>query len=182
MPERVPPFRPGTPLSALRQPLNRLVETANSTVPAPGPAATGQRLPTQLHRIVQMRVLQVGGDWLLCEEWDGVTAGARHYVAKPYKLRRTPFESRRINGLEYSYTTDTERVADGDPWDGSNQETQVVVPAWAVADGASGYGGDLIYAVDDPAGGTAVTDPDSNPVTWLDLNLDGRAWAKKQGT
>jgi hypothetical protein len=62
---------------------------------------------------------------------------------------------------------DVTRTAD----DGATTETQVIVPAYVVDD--------VIYAMRGIEGGTNVIDDQNESVEWIDLNLDGRAWAKE---
>jgi len=93
------------------------------------------------------------------------------FIAKPYLCRRTPFDGETRNGISYAYSSDTERVAtDTD----SDTETQQIVPSYVA--------GDVIFAAQNFKGGTGVwtapTNSDPVEVLWLDLNLDGRAWAK----
>ena len=52
-----------------------------------------------------------------------------------------------------------------------DDETQVVVPAYALDD--------LVLGGKDIAGGTGTRDFKNNPIIWMDLNIDARAWAKE---
>ena len=93
------------------------------------------------------------------------------FIAKPYLLRRTPFDGLTRNDITYAYDSDTQRVAtDAD----DDTETQQVVPSYVA--------GDVVFAVRDFSGGTgawtAPTNADPVEVVWQDLNVDGRAWAK----
>jgi len=101
-------------------------------------------------------------DYITCH--DGV--GADVYIAKPAKLRGS-VTSETIDGTTISYGTFsgdyTERTASAA---GYTDEVQAIVPRFLV--------NDVIYAatVD---GGTGV----GSAPTYVDLNVDGRAWAKK---
>lgn len=76
-------------------------------------------------------------------------------VSKPPLLRNS-VSSR--DGIDFTYTGTDQRTAD----DGATTEDQVVVPGYLV--------GDTIYAVSVPRG--------ADGISWLDLNVDARAWAK----
>jgi hypothetical protein len=156
------PFAAGATLSAAQ--LNRLVTNVNrGHGGAESPRQVPGRWPVGL--IVQANVVEQGGDWIKVLTWDGATEGTTEIVvAKPYLLRRSITS---WNGISYTYTSDSERTATKSP----DSETQVIVPAY-VAD-------DILYIVRVSQFGTDVDDPDGNPVYWLDLNVDGRAWAKK---
>lgn len=155
------PFKAGDTVSASQ--LNRLVSNVNRGHPG---AASPRQVPGRWGPglIVQANVVEQGGDWLKVLTWDGTTEGTTEIiVAKPYLLRRSITS---WNGITYTYTSDYEREAT----DGVDTEDQVIVPAY-VAD-------DIVYIVRVSAFGTDVEDEDGNPVYWLDLNVDGRAWAK----
>lgn len=157
------PFKAGETLSA--RALNRVVAGVVR-------ARAGIRSPAQIPvpqtgAILQVNVVEQGGDWLKVRTWDGETEGTEDlYVAKPYLLRRSLPS---WNGLTFTYTSDYEREAT----DGVDTEDQVIVPAYVI--------GDILYVVR-PIGGTDVVDDDTAPVVWLDLNVDGRAWAKTAGS
>lgn len=101
------------------------------------------------------------------------------HVAKPYLLRRTPFDGRRRDGIDFVYTSNTERRAtrnDPPPPQGQTPptENQRLIPKYVA--------GDVIAAE------TQLLDGDDDlrvthggarlPTKWIDQNLDGRAWAK----
>jgi hypothetical protein len=125
----------------------------------------------------QMRVYQVRGDYLLCWTDDGGTTSIPVWtnqplvlVAKPWLLRRSPFDTLTRAGITYTYDDDSTRVAADED---DHEEDQVVVPSYAE--------GDVIYATAAVAGGVMVRRVASEPASdvvaeWLDLNVDGRAW------
>ena len=119
----------------------------------------------------QFRIKEVGGDWLRCHTLNGTTEGSADiYVGKSWLLRRTPFDGETRNGITYTYSSNIKRSANNGVDD---PETQVVVSSYVV--------GDVIYAVTNVWGFTDIQAP-TEPVTtvkWLDLNVDGRAWAKE---
>ena len=152
-------FKAGETLSA--RSLNRLV---SGVVRArPGIVSPAQIPVAQGGVILQVNVVEQGGDWLKVRTWDGTIEGTVDlYVAKPYLLRRSLAS---WNGLTFTYTSNYEREAT----DGVDSEDQVIVPAYVVDD--------ILYIVR-PVGGTDTVDAADNPILWLDLNVDGRAWAK----
>lgn len=124
-----------------------------------------------LARRVQMRIKNTSDypDHLVCRKWDGTTEGTVDInVAKPWFLRRTPFDGQTRAGVTYTYTSHVQRTAD----DGSGTETQVINPSFVL--------NDVIYVVRDIEGGTDVTEG-GEPVVWL-AEYAGRAWAKQTGT
>jgi hypothetical protein len=153
-------FKSGQALSA--RSLNRLVSGIVRARPA---ILSPQQIAVpQAGAVLQVNVVEQGGDWLKVLTWNGADEGTDLiYVAKPYLLRRSRAT---WYGITYTYTTDSERTATK----GVDTETQVIVPAY-VAD-------DVLYIVR-PYGGTDTVDDDDQPIVWLDLNVDGRAWAKE---
>lgn len=87
-------------------------------------------------------------------------------VAKPATLRRTPFDGENINGITYSYNSNDERTA---TLSNGVQETQRVIPLLEEHEAT-------IFVAWIPTG-TGVSDSNGEPIHWLDLNVDGRAWA-----
>lgn len=117
-------------------------------------------------------------DHLVCRTWDGTTEGAEDVlIAKPWLLRRTPFEDQIYNDVSYQYDTATRRTARVGP----ETEGQVIIPPFVV--------GDIIYAVRDVIGGTSVAvvgEPPAEgepapiiPVVWLNEN-PSRAWTAEE--
>lgn len=115
---------------------------------------------------VQMyRVKSVQGDYLTCRTWDGTTEGGSDvYVAKSYKLR-TSIGSAVIDGVPvtYSYPSNVERTATIS----TSNESQVIVPRYLP--------NDIIFVASANATGVSVS---GTPLKLIDLNADGRAWAK----
>jgi hypothetical protein len=139
---------------------------------------SGVQLPQQVKpdasaktvQVQQMKVASIAGDYITCYTFDGVVTGTDEItVAKPWMLRRTPFDGETRNGITYTYSDDVTRDASDD--DGT--ETQVIVPSYVV--------GDLIYAERNIIGGTSleITMPDNTKrqVAWMDTNRDARAWS-----
>lgn len=115
--------------------------------------------------VSQYRVKSVQGDYCTCRTWDGTTEGSDVYVAKPYKLRNPGSEI--IDGVTVNYTsypTSVSRVADIS----GTTENQVIVPRY--------LSNDLIYVATSNYTGVSVS---GTPLTLIDVNCDGRAWAKE---
>jgi hypothetical protein len=170
----VPRWRVGERLDASK--LNRTVHAVNVALQGLQSARNVYPGIPELPGVVVRQFKLVGSgsdDKLLGQEIDSAgVIGDNAWIAKPYLLRYTPFHEQTRNGIEYTYSSYTQRTAD----DGEDTETQVVVPSYV--------SGDLIYAVRGVVGGTTVTlsGTPPPPVEWLDLNVDSRAWAKKTGT
>ena len=117
----------------------------------------------------QMKLVSIHGDYLICHPWDGATESDRELlVAKPYLLRRTPFDGETRNGIDYDYHTHVTRTATK----GGETEDQIVIPRYVT--------GDILYATFNVAGGTSVLDTETR-VEWLDDNRDGRALSQEFG-
>lgn len=132
------------------------------------------------------RVHAVHPDYLTCNKvsYAGTTPSFEAEdvnVAKPYKLRKTPFIGVNVGSVTYSY--DTGSYPEGNVriavFQG-NSETQIVIPRYTK--GGAGifgsYQGDVIYAIENPLGGTGVLTEAGEAVTWMDTNQDSRAWAE----
>ncbi|MDL5054141.1 hypothetical protein QQ056_11370 [Oscillatoria laete-virens NRMC-F 0139] len=116
--------------------------------------------------IIRMRVVSVHNNHLLCTRWIGVGwSSIQEKVAKPFLLRAS-ITTR--NGINYTFTDPFTRNAT----QASNTETQVIVPSYVANH-------DEIFAVS--ISHTGVIDS-GRELTLMDLNIDGRAWAKKDGT
>lgn len=126
--------------------------------------------------VQQFKIISDGGDYWVCKTWDGTTLGSTTVnVAKPFKLRAGvgKITSEVIRGVTYTYTYTAvtvgavtgyyTRAVSGS--DGSS-ETDYMIP--------DPRANDIIYGIT-----FATTTPSSlAAVTWLDINADGRAWAK----
>lgn len=161
-------WQPGETITAqkLNEPPDRLNELAG-----------GVRPPTQLGRDTlaadvaagvhtkRLRFKSHGGDdYLTCVEWDGTTEGNTVYVAKPYTLRASLAERADIT---YAYTNAALRLAS----DNGNSEWEVINPAYEVDDALWAIGAE-----------TGAVGPADEALSWLDMNTDGRAWAKQYPT
>lgn len=106
-------------------------------------------------------------DTIICEpyiEADGAFSTDSDdyvYIAKPYLVRRTPFDGQTRDGVTYTYASNTERTGT----EGAATEDQIIVPPYVI--------GDHIRAM--YVSSTLVAEQEH----WLDLNNDGRSFAKK---
>ena len=140
----------------------------------------GRGLTVSLRRRAAVRPSQVdlarflivgqGGDYYSAYTLDDDdTQGADLvYIAKPHALQRTPWHGQTVNGYTYTYdTTAEERESD----DGTTTEDQIITPSVV-------YSHDQIMAITGINGGTGVTDPNDDPVTWQAVDVPYR-WAAK---
>jgi len=159
-------WQPGDPITAAR--LNQLVDNVNALQQGVRPA---QQLFPQKKvvsgRVLQLKVVSVQGDYLSCYSYDGTTTGTTLIlVAKPYLLRKSL--ASRDSKTYSAYSTDgQERTATKTP----DTENQIIVQKWIA--------NDIIYAIQNIYGGTGIFDAEGNSIPLLDLNVDGRMWAKK---
>lgn len=127
----------------------------------------------------RMTVTNVAGTYVSVDGGDGdalpvaatgvaVTKVIGVRIAKPPMLRRSLLDGLAHDGTEYTYTTHQERIAELET--GEVRE-EIVEPTYA--------GGDEIYATKNPRGGSGVT-VESSELVWLDLNIDGRAFAASE--
>jgi len=134
--------------------------------------------------VQQLRLKSIENDFYTCRSWNGTTEGSTDiYVARPFQHRVTNFDGQSIayssDGdaftATFAYTSTTKRTKTIS----GTAETQVLIPYFKTDF-------DLIYAIDvgqtitirSGAGYATLTDPNDAPITLIDLNVDGRAWAK----
>ncbi len=161
-------FRKGDPLPGAAR-LNQLVDplTRLGRSPAGGQINPG---PAPYIQIFQAQINFVLGDYLQVRELttydDGtdVLGPVDIQVAKPWILRRTPFDGIVFNNFLYTYIDEQTRDATDQSPPGKT-ERQVVTPAYFL--------NTRIYCVRLVRGGTGV----SLSTRALDLNVDARAWA-----
>ena len=108
------------------------------------------------------------GDFLTCCAWDSVSQTAGNDlvpVGKPYLLMQSTLDGKTdSNGIAYTFT-DIDALT-------AVQSSTSTTENWEIT---QDYNiGDLIYAVGNPEGGIEA----GNTFQWIDLNVDGRGWAK----
>ena len=157
-------WRPHQPLK--HQHLNETVDYLNQAlfgIKPPEQALAIEGMDVIRHQ--QFAVVKVATDYVVCNRSSSISSeGGEVKVALPYLLRRTPFDGLSRNSISYTYASAIQRTAGG-------SETQLITPGYVA--------GDIIYGISGVSGGTGVSDEGELPVDWLDLNLDGRAWAKE---
>lgn len=155
---KVPSFRRGMKYLPLSQ-MNALVDGVNRSL-------VGVSTPLQpsvskggASAILRLTLIAHFDDYLECQD----AALNTIYVAKPYELRRTPFDTLTIDGVTYTYVSESERNAVG----GFDEEAQFITPSYR--DGGE------IYAVK-VKGGTGIETAEPAPIDYIEIN-QGRAWA-----
>ena len=94
------------------------------------------------------------------ENWERIV-----YVAKPYILRRSPFDNKTVDSVSYVYTNAYTRTASKA---GETDETQLITPSYVE--------NEIILAVRIETNIITDDSEDAKPVDWMDLGI-GRAWA-----
>lgn len=153
---------------------------------------------SEVERPTQFRVLEHHGDFITAIQWNGNnTIGEQTWIAKPFLLRRTPFDielngGKLWGGKLHVYENDGERVVkkDGGLIDGIGPEReedlierQFITPSYIPEGGFEVDQLSLVYAVRNIKHGTGVvvtTTVNNEPVTvavdWL-LDDETRNWA-----
>lgn len=153
-------FRRGQRTIPARQ-INQLVEGINKPLVGVNSLKQSDVLPKGGSSVSVFYFVSDEGDYLICED----ESENQILVAKPYELRRTPFDGETVNGISYTYTSNSERSAD----DGEDQEDQFITPDYVA--------GGEIYATK-PKKGTGVETDDEPPAKVKYLEVDqGRTWA-----
>lgn len=113
---------------------------------------------------IQCRVASEFGDYLTVIKINsGTTVGTLFDVAKPYALRKTPFDGVTINGVTRVYSTNLTRVASNSLFG----QSEIIVPNYNL-------GADIIYIAGVDHSDVFVS---SAELKFVDLNMDGRVWA-----
>lgn len=117
-------------------------------------------------------VIEEFDDYLRCRTKLGTVVGADDvFVAKPFRLRRTPFEGTTVKSITYTYSPlsgggNGTRLAE---FSATEQEVQLILPSYV-----SSFDEILAVTVD---GGSQVT-AGSTPVLLEDLNNAGRQFMR----
>jgi len=158
-----------------------------------------EKLPTPGNVIFQYKVVSEKDDYLVCNTYDPETDTVDSdivNIAKPYALRRKPFDTKTIayrdKSITYTYyplpTEEEEEEEEeenpfryreaettvlvsnpgSDPYSAQVTEAQRIVPAYYVGDVISAY-----------QAATGLTTEEEEPATiqWTDLNTGGKVWA-----
>ncbi len=160
-------WRENEPISAskleqLRDGVDRLIE-GTTTAQLVGQQRT-------FRQVFQAQIAAIQGDYLDVREYREYPVGppfvgpTQILVARPWLLRRSPFDGGSWNGIGFTYTDDQTRTAT----QAATTEVQRITPAYVI--------GDIIYCAGQVYGGVAV-DVSSIPLVALDMNVDGRSWA-----
>lgn len=149
--------------------------------------------PSQVDRLIipQVRMFKLdlsgqfddGWDYVTGHTWDGTTTGKEDVlILKPWFLRGTywdelgdPGKDPARNDITYTQDGDQDRTAHKD---GEDDESQKIIPSYIT--------GDVIFAIRGIYGGFDVSGVHDEPGVgmhpeeskWMDLNVDGRMWAK----
>lgn len=135
----------------------------------------------------KLQSLGTGADanLLRCFTWDGTTTGTTSvYILKPYKLwNHARLLIDNVDTL-YSYGVDFNyrQAAYSNPPFGNVTENQIIVPRYTIPyaahapSGRPAHTGDIIHA------GKLATAQTVNgrTIEYVDLNVDGRAWARQR--
>lgn len=160
-------WRENEPVSAskleeLRDGLDRLIEGTD-------PRQLSETLPAAA-QVFQGELVSVSADHIIVREYriypsptPPVVGSTSILVAKPYLLRRTPFDGQTRDGVSYTYVTDQQRTATIGP----DQRTEHVTPGYVV--------GDLVYCLRAVLNGTGV-ESGGAIIGALEL-AGGRTWA-----
>jgi len=122
----------------------------------------------------RMIVKEIHDDWFLCLPYgkdgqeppeDIATPADYIKVAKPYELRRTPWDGETIDGITFDYSDGSHRLATK----GTVKEHHIVARPW--------YVDEIIVAATSITGGTDQQDLDAQDLVWEDTNSASHAWA-----
>ena len=161
-------FRTGDPVPGAKR-LNELADPLTRLGKTPAQVQGIPALPPWL-QIYQFKLNFILGDYLQGREFTVLPDGTEIegpvdiLVAKPWTLRRTPFDGIIFNNFLYTYIDQSTRDATDQSPPGKT-ERQFITPAY--------YLGSTLYCVRTVRGGTSV----SQSIQGLDLNVDARAWA-----
>ena len=195
-------FNKGDRIRQSRPQLNSIVDAVNTMIPRMGPAKQVKPTPQSPGvTILPMKITGVpsnrttDGDFILCREFlpDGtIDIEADDIpVARNFLCRRLPFDMGTLKtrlGVSYSYSNSTQRTATID----EVSITEVITPSYFGLTQALpplGIHADVVLCLYFPGGVKSETGwqmrygsgSSSVAVNWLDLNVDGRSWAKETG-
>lgn len=156
----------GEPVYARK--LNRSVDTLNALVrgvASPRQTPINPQGGQEPGGFVRLTFRILGYNELICDTLDGESL----VVAKPWQLQRTPFAGVSWGGVTYTFVSPSQRLA----FKGETEETQVIIPRYLP--------GQTIYA---QHGTTEYVNTQAfssgEPLTLIDINQSGRAWARRR--
>lgn len=142
-------------------------------------AGKGHNMPLidQSPRIGEFVIVEELDDYLICDGYDPYNDKSITVpVAKPYRLRRLPFDGESIAyktiQVGYSYLDIGKRQASATIGEKPVTETQLITEDYLP--------GDVLIAMQTrnvDRKGTDITSSQGERVEWVDLNFSGRAWA-----
>jgi len=178
------------PLAKVERAMNDIVDAVNENRLAPAPGyrirgtGTGTTLDISIPKveagiaasIQQYRITAIFDDYLEARTWNGTSQGSAVKIAKPWRLRKTGWDGVTVtydfNGtsvpLRYAYSSVRPGYRTATHTTLLTVENQAIIPVYSL--------NDILYATE-PTGGTLVTVA-AVALTWLDLNVDARAWAR----
>ncbi len=160
-----PRFSAGEPVSASKMNKMResIVACANRAVNPPRQLAF-RAIPQIIFQMIIIGEYE-DGDALVCNTWDGENQGDEEIaVAKPYLLQQSTLDGYDDGTYTYAFT-DIDELTVTKTEDESTEDWKVTMDY---------NDGDIIYAAANVIGGIDCP----TEVQYIDLNIDGRAWAK----
>lgn len=119
-------------------------------------------------------VKSVQAEVLTCRTYDGQHTGSTDvYIAKPFKLRETAPNSVTIDGNTITYSGWNWNLQARTASIGATSKLEVITPRYLV--------NDVIWAIETNTCVTGSVSAASGSIEYLDMNVDGRAWALKKG-
>jgi hypothetical protein len=156
-------LRPTRTPGAITSQTTRGISSIPTAKPAPRAA------PGVTVKQYRFKSMHVQGDYIVCRTFDNNSEGTTDVlIAKPFKLRFS-ITGVVIDGSNISYTNYSNANQTRTATTVAGSEIQVIVPRYVV--------NDLIYGITVDHTGVVVGQVGELKV--LDLNADGRAWAKK---
>jgi hypothetical protein len=130
----------------------------------------------------QFRIIGIANGYVIAKKWTSETrtAGTSTIIWMPWTLRVSEEPYTDSRGRTYERVGPQERIQ---RLPSGAYEEQVINPPYH-----GEPAGDIIYGMFAPSGGIASHHPDDDygevPLTsrWIDVNVDGRQWARKHGT
>lgn len=156
----------------------RASRTSNGTL-----LVVDQERGTDSGSVKQFKIYLVQDDYYVCREFDGVSDGTEDIkVARPHTHRKTGWHglttiysfasfpgSPGQLPVTFNYLGPTYRTASATISTGPTVDHEIILPPL----GEGSIYGSVIFACK-PQNGTGVSEADE----WLDMNTDGRAWAR----